>query len=136
MTKAKYKVIRWSDDGTEEIWTAPQKPTFQEMYKLINCTTIERQSGYDKDVSNSTFDMWCSNNGGFTEYNKGNAYCYWCEVFSDFWSWKRGCRKEKKRHRRRIRNRICRLKTERLKNLLYKFTRMESYKHGIRFFLA
>ena len=59
MTKAKYKVIRWSDDGTEEIWEAPQKPTFQEMYKLINCTTIERQSGYDKEISNRTFDMWC-----------------------------------------------------------------------------
>jgi hypothetical protein len=54
----KYKVIRWQTDGTEEIWEAPQKPTFQEMYKLINCTTIERQSGYDKDISNRTFDMW------------------------------------------------------------------------------
>jgi len=32
MNKPKYKVIRWSDDGTEEIWEAPQKPTFQEMY--------------------------------------------------------------------------------------------------------
>ena len=39
--KPKYKVIRWQTDGTEEIWEAPQKPTFQEMYKLINCTTIE-----------------------------------------------------------------------------------------------
>jgi len=56
--KPKYKVIRWKTDGTEEIWEAPQKPTFQEMYKLINCTTIERQSGYDKDISNRTFDMW------------------------------------------------------------------------------
>ncbi len=54
----KYKVIRWQTDGTEEIWEAPQKPTFQEMYKLINCTTIQRQSGYDKDISNRTFDMW------------------------------------------------------------------------------
>ena len=54
-----YKVIRWSDDGTEHVWEAPQKPTFQQMYKLINCTTIERQSGYDKDISNRTFDMWC-----------------------------------------------------------------------------
>ena len=57
--KPKYKVIRWSDDGTEEIWEAPQKPTFPQMYKLINCTTIERQRGYDKDISNRTFDMWC-----------------------------------------------------------------------------
>ena len=56
--KPKYKVIRWQPDGTEEIWEAPQKPTFPEMYKLINCTTIERQSGYDKEISNRTFDMW------------------------------------------------------------------------------
>ena len=57
--KFKYKVIRWQADGTEEIWDASQKPTFPEMYKLINCTTIERQRGYDKDISNRTFDMWC-----------------------------------------------------------------------------
>ena len=57
--KPKYKVIRWQTDGTEEIWEAPQKPTFPQMYKLINCTTIERQSGYDKEISNRTFDMWC-----------------------------------------------------------------------------
>ena len=57
--KPKYKVIRWQTDGTEEIWEAPQKPTFPQMYKLINCTTIERQRGYDKDISNRTFDMWC-----------------------------------------------------------------------------
>ena len=53
-----YKVIRWQTDGTEEIWTAPKKPTLDQLYKLIGCTTIERQSGYDKDVSNRTFDMW------------------------------------------------------------------------------
>ena len=57
--KFKYKVIRWQTDGTQEIWEASQKPTFPEMYKLINCTTIERQRGYDKDISNRTFDMWC-----------------------------------------------------------------------------
>ena len=68
MIKAKYKVIRWSDDGTEEIWEAPQKPTFQEMYKLINCTTIERQSGYDKDISNRTFDMWCDEESKLRNY--------------------------------------------------------------------
>ena len=57
--KFKYKVIRWQTDGTQEIWEASQKPTFPEMYKLINCTTIERQRGYVKDISNRTFDMWC-----------------------------------------------------------------------------
>ena len=53
-----YKVIRWQADGTEEVWKAETKPTFEQMYKLIGCTTIERQSGYDKSVSNRTFDMW------------------------------------------------------------------------------
>jgi hypothetical protein len=40
-----YKVIRWQTDGTEEIFTAPKKPTLEELYKLIGCSTIERQSG-------------------------------------------------------------------------------------------
>ena len=62
--KFKYKVIRWQTDGTEEIWEMPQKPTFPQMYKLINCTTIERQRGYDKDISNRTFDMWMDEEGG------------------------------------------------------------------------
>ena len=68
--KPKYKVIRWFDDGTEEIWEAPQKPTFPQMYKLINCTTIERQSGYDKEISNRTFDMWCDEESKM----KGDAF--------------------------------------------------------------
>ena len=53
-----YKVIRWQTDGTEEVWTAPKKPTLEELYKLIGCSTIERQSGYDKDISKRTFDIW------------------------------------------------------------------------------
>ena len=57
----KYKVHVWKadKDNTELVFEAPAKPTFQDMYKLINCTTIERRSGYDKDISNRTFDMWC-----------------------------------------------------------------------------
>ena len=55
-----YKVIRWQADAdnTQEIWEAPSKPTLDQLYKLIGCGTIERQSGYDKDISNRTFDMW------------------------------------------------------------------------------
>ena len=53
-----YKVIRWQTDGTEEVWEAKTKPTLDQLYKLIGCGTVERQSGYDKDVSNRTFDMW------------------------------------------------------------------------------
>ena len=70
----KYKVIRWQTDGTEEIWEASSKPTFQEMYKLINCTTIERQSGYDKDISNRTFDMWCDEDGKQMEQKKSGRH--------------------------------------------------------------
>ena len=80
-----YKVIRWQTDGTEEIWEAPKKPTFQEMYKLINCTTIERQSGYDKNISNRTFDMWCDEDskckaGTFIKNERAtNAWFRWME---------------------------------------------------------
>ena len=35
-----------------------KKPTLDQLYKLIGCSTVERQSGYDKDISNRTFDMW------------------------------------------------------------------------------
>ena len=58
--KPKYKVHVWKadEDNTELVFDAPAKPTFDQMYKLIGCSTIERQSGYDKNVSNRTFDMW------------------------------------------------------------------------------
>ena len=58
--KPKYKVHVWKadEDNTELVFDAPAKPTLEQLYKLIGCSTIERQSGYDKDVSNRTFDMW------------------------------------------------------------------------------
>ena len=68
----KYKVHVWKadKDNTELVFEAPAKPTFQQMYKLINCTTIERQSGYDKDISNRTFDMWMD------EENRAYVYAW------------------------------------------------------------
>ena len=36
-----------------------KKPTFQDMYPLIDCDTIEILSGFDKSISNRTFDMYC-----------------------------------------------------------------------------
>ena len=79
--KFKYKVIRWQTDGTEEIWEEPQKPTFPQMYKLINCTTIERQSGYDKEISNRTFDMWCDEESKM----KGDAFIKRNERATNAW---------------------------------------------------
>ena len=58
--KPKYKVHVWNNDvdNTETVFEAPAKPTLEQLYKLIGCTMVERVSGYDKDVSNRTFDMW------------------------------------------------------------------------------
>ena len=63
--KPKYKVHVWKadEDNTELVFDAPAKPTFDQIYKLIGCSTIERQSGYDKNVSNRTFDMWMDEEG-------------------------------------------------------------------------
>ena len=36
-----------------------KKPTFQDMYPLIDCDTIEILQGYDKTISNRTFDIYC-----------------------------------------------------------------------------
>ena len=66
--KPKYKVHVWKadEDNTELVFDAPAKPTFDQMYKLIGCSTIERQSGYDKNVSNRPFDMWMDEEGKLT----------------------------------------------------------------------
>ena len=59
--KPKYQVHVWKadDDNTALVYEAPARPTLDQLYKLIGCTTVERQSGYDKGISNRTFDMWC-----------------------------------------------------------------------------
>ena len=36
-----------------------KKPTFQDMYPLIDCDTIEILHGYDKDISKRTCDIYC-----------------------------------------------------------------------------
>ena len=42
--KPKYKVIRWSDDGTEEIWETPENPTFQQVM-LLNALRRQAKTG-------------------------------------------------------------------------------------------
>jgi len=58
--KYKYNVHVWDADAdnTETVFEAPAKPTLEQMYKLIGCDRVERVSGYDKSVSNRTFDLW------------------------------------------------------------------------------
>ena len=66
-TKPKYRVHVWDNDvdNTETVFEAPAKPTLEQLYKLIGCTMVERVSGYDKSVSNRTFDIWIDEEGKF-----------------------------------------------------------------------
>jgi len=36
-----------------------KKPTFEDMYKHIGCDMIEILHGYDSNISNRTFDIYC-----------------------------------------------------------------------------
>ena len=81
--KPKYKVHVWKadEDNTELVFEAPAKPTLQQLYKLIGCSTVERVSGYDKSVSNRTFDIWIDEEGKFNSPVKNlratNAWFSW-----------------------------------------------------------
>tara|TARA_R100000426_G_scaffold62683_1_gene43858 strand:+ start:344 stop:667 length:324 start_codon:yes stop_codon:yes gene_type:complete len=83
MTKTKYKVYVWDNDAdnTETVFEAPAKPTLEQLYKLIGCRTVERVSGYDKSVSNRTFDIWIDEEGKFNSPTKNlratNAWFRW-----------------------------------------------------------
>ena len=83
--KAKYHVHVWDADAdnTETVFEAPAKPTLEQLYKLIGCTMVERVSGYDKSVSNRTFDIWIDEEGKFKSPTKNiratNAWFRWLE---------------------------------------------------------
>jgi len=67
-----YNVILWKDNGNEDFHVFETKPTFQDLYKLINCSTIEITQGYDQNVSNRTFDMYLDEEGKFNSNNTTN----------------------------------------------------------------
>ena len=81
--KPKYRVHVWQadEDNTETVFEAPAKPTLEQLYKLIGCRTVERVSGYDKSVSNRTFDIWIDEEGKFRNPVKNlratNAWFRW-----------------------------------------------------------
>ena len=60
-----YKLIIWkaiwTDSGPEtgtDSYILNYKPTFQDMYKHLNTDMIEITKGYDKDISDRSFDMY------------------------------------------------------------------------------
>ena len=81
--KPKYRVHVWQadEDNTETVFEAPAKPTLEQLYKLIGCRMVERVSGYDKSVSNRTFDIWIDEEGKFNSPVKNlratNAWYRW-----------------------------------------------------------
>jgi len=54
-----YNVIIWKDNNNEDIHVFENKPTFKELYPLLDCDMIEIQQGYDPEVQKRTFDMYC-----------------------------------------------------------------------------
>jgi hypothetical protein len=64
-----YKLIIWkaiwTDQGPEtgtESFIMNYKPTFEDMYKHLSTDMIEISKGYDKDISNRSFDMYMDEN--------------------------------------------------------------------------
>ena len=53
-----YNVIVWKTNGNEDIRVFKKKPTFSEIYPLINCSMIEIQKAYLKD-DHKTYEMYC-----------------------------------------------------------------------------
>ena len=43
----------------EESFILNYKPDFKELYEHLDCDGIEILSGFDKSISNRTFDMYC-----------------------------------------------------------------------------
>ena len=83
--KPKYKVYVCDNeaDNTETVFEAPAKPTLKQLYELIGCSLVERVSGYDKSVSNRSFDIWIDEEGKFKSPVKNlratNAWYRWME---------------------------------------------------------
>lgn len=76
-----YNVILWKDNGDENFHVFKNKPTFQELYKLMSCNMIEIVQGYNQDVSNRTFDMYIDEESKFNsmKYPNKRATHAWYE---------------------------------------------------------
>ena len=76
-----YNVIVWKDNDNEDIHVFKNKPTFKELYPLIGCDMIEILQGYDPEISNRTFDMYCDGESKLknTTYPNKRATKAWYE---------------------------------------------------------
>ena len=76
-----YNVILWKDNDNEDIHVFSHKPTFADLYPLLGCDTIEILQGYDSEISNRTFDMYCDEESKLknTTYPNKRATKAWYE---------------------------------------------------------
>lgn len=76
-----YNVIIWKDNDNEDIHVFKNKPTFADIYPLIGCDMIEILQGYDPEISNRTFDMYCDEESKLknTTYPNKRATKAWYE---------------------------------------------------------
>ena len=64
-----YKLIIWKaiwtgeePENTTDSFILNYKPDFNELYKHLNCDTIQIVQGFDNNISNRTFDMYTDEN--------------------------------------------------------------------------
>jgi len=77
-----YNVILWKDNDNEDIHVFKNKPTFDDLYKLIGCELIEITKGYTEELG--TFEMHIDEEGKFNNLNYPNkratkAWYAWTE---------------------------------------------------------
>ena len=76
-----YNVIVWKDNDNEDIHVFKNKPTFEELYPLLDCSMIEILKGYNREVQNRSFDMYCDEESKMknTTYPNKRATDAWYE---------------------------------------------------------
>ena len=76
-----YNVIVWKDNDNEDIHVFKNKPTFEELYPLLDCSMIEILKGYNREVQNRSFDMYCDEESKWknTTYPNKRATDAWYE---------------------------------------------------------
>ena len=65
-----YNVILWKDNDNEDIHVFENKPTFLDLYPLINCEIIQITKGYTKELG--TFEMHTDEEAKFNNLNYPN----------------------------------------------------------------
>jgi len=76
-----YNVIVWKDNDNEDIHVFKKKPTFKDLYPLLDCSMIEITKGYNKEINNRSFDMYCDEESKMknTTYPNKRATQAWYE---------------------------------------------------------